>query len=428
MAAATDVNVHVNQANVVAIHCDGHAGSDHPDLQLGLAWDLVGDAVDLDCAAVAFDSMGVLVDACFYGQLSACSDALKHSGDQRSGDADGFDEVITLDVDKVAPVVDSVVFVVNVHSDGHDFTQVETATATLQNFLPGETAVANTLATLDLGCNGRHTGVIVGMIKRGSGAGDWQFYSINKPCASGRNFQECMPSIRAAVDSLLPEWTKHERTLTMDKTFDMCKSDTARLPADLDNVSIGLGWDCSGSVDLDASIIVLDRARSILNTVYFGNRTDAGRGIFHSGDNTTGDGAGDDEVINVSLKSTGISDGDSLVAVVNVYSSGASFGKSVRNAYVRLFAKGHTLAKYKLDSSVKSRGFVFCELVYTGGTWRLTALGEPCGGSRATDSACQSVVQKIRTSSGTLQSPSGQQHEAIPQDSPTSTSGCCTVQ
>ena len=48
----------------------------------------------------------------------------------------------------------------------------------------------------------------------------------------------------------------------MDKTFVMQKNDCASLPANMKSVVVGLGWDCNGDVDLDASIVCLDKDKN----------------------------------------------------------------------------------------------------------------------------------------------------------------------
>ena len=71
------------------------------EVELGLSWDFFEGMpkVDLDAAAVLFDSAGQVVDAAFYKQLSACDGAVTHSGDKRKGGRDGDDETIRVEVD-----------------------------------------------------------------------------------------------------------------------------------------------------------------------------------------------------------------------------------------------------------------------------------------------------------------------------------------
>ena len=69
-------------------------------------------------------------------------------------------------------------------------------------------------------------------------------------------------------------------------------------------IAIGLGWDTN--TDLDGSCFVYkkdgDDHYSLLDCVFYGNLTGLNGRIYHSGDNLTGAGDGDDEVITIQLQ------------------------------------------------------------------------------------------------------------------------------
>src|SRR4051794_13029959 len=72
----------------------------------------------------------------------------------------------------------------------------------------------------------------------------------------------------------------------------------------LSSVRMGLGWEPARrgkSVDLDASVIAYDANRQKIDACYFGKLMILGGVVQHSGDNLTGEGAGDDEAITVHL-------------------------------------------------------------------------------------------------------------------------------
>ena len=126
-----------------------------------------------------------------------------------------------------------------------------------------------------------------------------------------------------------------------------------------------------------------------MDLVSFGNKKSSNGAIVHEGDNTTGAGDGDDEVIRIDLDEIPM-EVKSLWIVVNVYTSSASF-KSVKNAYVRLvaFKNQNVMAKFELKSSITTQGVVFarlCRVEHRAGAWRLEALGNGCGGRTATSS------------------------------------------
>lgn len=60
-------------------------------------------------------------------------------------------------------------------------------------------------------------------------------------------------------------------------------------------MTLGLGWDTR--LDLDSSVVMLDKNGGLVDYVYYGQKTSKDGGVIHSGDNLTGEGAGDDETI-----------------------------------------------------------------------------------------------------------------------------------
>ena len=112
----------------------------------------------------------------------------------------------------------------------------------------------------------------------------------------------------------------------------------------LTNVIVGLGWDVRSTTgadyDLDASAILLNESGRVISDqhfVFFNNLTSPDGTVEHTGDNLTGEGEGDDEVIKVNL--AGMSpDVDKVVFPVSIYDADSrrqSFGQ-VANAYIRV--------------------------------------------------------------------------------------------
>jgi tellurium resistance protein TerZ len=107
------------------------------DVELGLAWDfdIGAPRCDLDAAAVLFDNMGVIKDACFYNKMSAANGSVRHSGDNRSGEGAGDDEFIGIDLDSLEPDIKVIMFLVTAYTEGGSFKQVKTARAQLRDVL-----------------------------------------------------------------------------------------------------------------------------------------------------------------------------------------------------------------------------------------------------------------------------------------------------
>ncbi|MBB1255151.1 TerD family protein [Streptomyces alkaliterrae] len=152
-------------------------------------------------------------------------------------------------------------------------------------------------------------------------------------------------------------------------------------------VLVGLGWDSrtttGADFDLDASALLADGSGKVnkdQNFVFFNNLKSPDGSVEHTGDNLTGDGDGDDEVIKVNLAAVP-ADVEKIVFPVSIYEAEArqqSFGQ-VRNAYIRVVnqADGNELARYDLteDASTET-AMVFGELYRHGAEWKFRAIGQ----------------------------------------------------
>ncbi|KUM89583.1 stress-induced protein [Streptomyces pseudovenezuelae] len=147
----------------------------------------------------------------------------------------------------------------------------------------------------------------------------------------------------------------------------------------LSQVKMGLGWEPAyrgKDIDLDASVIAYGPQRNHIDSCYFGKLSIVGGAIKHSGDNLTGEGGGDDEVIVVDLgrlpqEVTG------LVFTVNSF-SGQKFTE-VAKAYCRLIdaASGEELVRFDLTNAEAQTGVMMAKLIKQfSGEWEMTAIGD----------------------------------------------------
>ncbi|MFJ3940750.1 TerD family protein [Streptomyces parvus] len=147
----------------------------------------------------------------------------------------------------------------------------------------------------------------------------------------------------------------------------------------LSRVRMGLGWEPAfrgKDIDLDASVIAYGPDRNHLDSCYFGKLTILNGAIKHSGDNLTGEGAGDDETIVVDLGRIP-ADATGLVFTVNSF-TGQKFNE-VAKAYCRLIddASGEELVRFDLTGAEPQTGVMMAKLIkqFTG-EWEMTAMGE----------------------------------------------------
>ncbi|MGV9561743.1 TerD family protein [Streptomyces sp. NPDC003480] len=147
----------------------------------------------------------------------------------------------------------------------------------------------------------------------------------------------------------------------------------------LSRVRMGLGWEPAfrgKNIDLDASVIAYGPQRDHIDSCYFGKLTILNGAVQHSGDNLTGEGGGDDEVITVDLgrlpqEVTG------LVFTVNSF-SGQKFTE-VAKAYCRLVdaATDEELVRFDLTNAEPETGVMMAKLIRQfSGEWDMTAMGD----------------------------------------------------
>ena len=152
--------------------------------------------------------------------------------------------------------------------------------------------------------------------------------------------------------------------------------------ATLTNVQMAVGWDHSptagfiGSgappIDLDASAVQFAGGK-FFDLAFFNNLATRDGSVVHLGDNTTGKGAGDDEVITVDLGRV-YPKVDSILFTVTSY-QGHSL-ELIRNAYCRLVDHNDTeIARFTLTLGVRETGLVMAKLFRDGSIWKLRPIG-----------------------------------------------------
>lgn len=159
----------------------------------------------------------------------------------------------------------------------------------------------------------------------------------------------------------------------------------------LTKVTMGLGWDAakrggilgflggSGEIDLDASCLLFDANKNLLDAVWFRQLRSKDGSITHTGDNLTGAGEGDDEQIIVDLSRVP-ANVQSLVFTVNSF-TGQTFD-AVANAFCRLVNNNNNqeVARYSLTGGGKYTAQIMAKIYRYNGEWKMHAIGEPSSG------------------------------------------------
>ncbi len=179
------------------ISLDKEAGTQLTQIIMGLGWDPVkkkglfgfgggSQEVDLDASCVMFDEQGAQTDVVWFRQLKSKDGSITHTGDNRTGEGDGDDEQIIVNLTTVPANVKSLVFTVNSFT-GQNFSQVDNATCRIINASNNQEVARFNLTTL-----GNHNSQIMAKLYRHNG--EWKMHAIGET-GNGRTFGDLISQI-----------------------------------------------------------------------------------------------------------------------------------------------------------------------------------------------------------------------------------------
>ncbi len=151
----------------------------------------------------------------------------------------------------------------------------------------------------------------------------------------------------------------------------------------LTQVQMGLGWDkekTAGFIGTGAPDVDLDASASEygggqwFDMAFYNNLQTRDGSVVHLGDNLTGRGDGDDEVITVDLTKVHPRI-DTIMFLVSSYHGHTL--EWINRAYCRLFGEDDLeLARFTLTHGVRQTGLVMVKIFRDGDQWKLRAIGE----------------------------------------------------
>ena len=155
---------------------------------IGLGWDeraTDGASFDLDASAFLLTASGKVRgdhDFIFYNQLKSQDGSVEHTGDNRSGQGDGDDESLVVDLSKVSPEIEKIAITVTIHdaqSRGQNFGQIANAFIRVVNQDSGIEIVRFDLAE----DYSTETAMVFGEVYRHNG--EWKFRAVGQGYAGG---------------------------------------------------------------------------------------------------------------------------------------------------------------------------------------------------------------------------------------------------
>jgi stress response protein SCP2 len=250
------------------------------------------------------------------------------------------------------------------------------------------------------GLTDESTVVVMDLIRAGS---EWAVRAVGQGYPAG--FEALIGEHGVAVDNsphAAAPMPPAELRLSRDRPTELVQGQDVVLRKDgggeLTYVKMALGWDPirergqfggmrDARIDLDASAILYS-GHDVVDVAYYNQLSSKDGSVRHQGDNLTGEGRGDNEVITVDL--TRVPEKVTAVMFVVTSYEGQTFEK-VRNAFWRL-VDGTTeaeLARYDLLGGGAHTGMVMAKVHRSDGSWKLQAIGEAIQAQHLAEAAAQ---------------------------------------
>lgn len=333
---------------------------EHECIGFGISWERQAHKpVDMDLQAVIVNNDGVIVDAVFYNNLSAIKSAVQHSGDEQTGERAGFDEVIWVHLPELPETVKMLVFVVAVYNEH----------GKLSDALDGICCVLGSQGALlkfALEQSDGKVDPICTLVRRGDGAQErWEVSQVEFVAKGGQHFMDILePTLGNIIRQVIPQaptckfWARMNKGSIVDVP-QLWENQTCR---------IGLGWELAvgkdgkpTTADLNVAAVLYDDSCQPAGLI---DKKHHAHGTYHSGDNKTGAGDGDDEFIEVELSAVPhiISQ---FVFIVNVRTKQVRLN-SISSAYCRFVGGkdlGTELGRIDFVNCKAKQGLVVCRLM-----------------------------------------------------------------
>lgn len=338
----------------------------------GLKWD---GTKDLDLSCVVYTQFGDVADAAYFKRLSIFDGVITHSGDKKDGVLHGYDEAITLSLNKLDDSLGRFVYVM-VNSPKKDLIKAQL------HIGDGDKEGGRVIEKYDTESLSwkNKSGFLAGVFVRSVVGSSWVWQSIGIGIEA-TTFKGVTPLIEANLKQHVDPKILAMRPREVGKKFDLQKAEMYGIPKGINKVVMGLGWNTQ--CDVDAHCYTFDKNLSPVGHVWYKDLQDPG--IKHTGDNRTGEGSGDDEQICITFDSVE-KRVEHLLFMVQIYEGANDFSR-VRGCYCRMVSSsdGQELCRYTLSRS-GSTGKSCCMSVLSRSVfgWALTIVGEESNYAPAT--------------------------------------------
>merc|ERR1711924_473564 len=192
-----------------------------------------------------------------------------HSGDETAGKPNNIEEMVWVNLRKLPPNVELLIFVVAAYSGGQ---LCDVADGQLHVL---EEAESREIALFEISRSAASVDVVAAMARQPDNT--WRMCKVNAPAENGRHFMDILPSLSGVIRRFVPDAPAKQKV-----AFAMEKGGVLDLPMGLGRITVGLGWDVDeGECDLDVSAVLVDSDGNDLEAGFFGRLESEEHGIQH---------------------------------------------------------------------------------------------------------------------------------------------------
>lgn len=320
-----------------------------PTVFVGLGWDFTGkETFDLDASITGFGEKFNVVQAIYYGNKKGLNDSVIHFGDNLTGEGEGDDEVIQVFLSKVPQDVYYLAVAINSYSS-NSLIKAQSAYIRVytNNYNIGRYTLQRTKDCI---------GLLLGVFQRDPTQNIWYFRCMADPI-SGNVVTQSYEDIKTLLGNytMSKDGTDNyvQHPLPGEPLFDFNKWKKVENRF----TYVGLGWDIQqgSNFDLDASILTFDEKNNLMEIVYHRNLHSYNKSIEHYGDNKTGVGEGDDEVLSIDFGNV-TPNTHSMAVIINSFKGNSLV--YIRNAFIRLYDQNNYIGVHVLENCPECTGLL----------------------------------------------------------------------
>jgi len=233
-----------------------------PYIRVGLSWEekksKKSEEADLDISAICCSNEGQFTDAAYFDKKTTNDGALIHSGDCQTGEIQGYDETIDIDLQRVHPIVRVIVVTVTCYNQKN-----------LRKFKDARVDIVDSnnitypLTGFNLGDFPKHNAIVAYAIYRDR-VGCWTVRTVRRGCY-GMTINDIKEDIKKSLTFVInPGLMEEMKYNGNEMKFKKIKKGTFVSLENVNKVTMGLGWDPSWKgIDLDASVSIMEHGKQI---------------------------------------------------------------------------------------------------------------------------------------------------------------------